>query len=52
MNILPTSTMKKLGKTSHDLVPTDVVVSNFIVGITGNFTIRNIGREKECGIGM
>lgn len=39
VNILPTSTMKKLGKTSHDLVPTDVVVSNFTGGITDTWGI-------------
>lgn len=34
INILPVATMKKLGKDSHDLVPTDVLVSSFVDDIT------------------
>lgn len=30
INILPVATMKKLGKNSHDLIPTDVLVSSFV----------------------
>lgn len=34
INILQLATMKKLGKDSHDLVPTDVLVSSFVGDIT------------------
>lgn len=34
INILPVATMNKLGKDSHDLIPTDVLVSSFVGDIT------------------
>lgn len=34
INVLPTSTMKKWGRTEKDLVPTDVMVSSFIGDVT------------------
>lgn len=34
INILPVATMRKLGRSDQDLVPTDVLVSSFVGDIT------------------
>lgn len=50
INILPIATMKKLGRSDHDLVPTNVLVSNFMGDITTTRGILplnvEVGRQK------
>lgn len=50
INVLPTGTMKKLGKSQEDLVPTDVMVSSFVGDVTNTRGILplhvEIGHQK------
>lgn len=54
IKILPVATMKKLGKDSHDLVPTDVLVSSFVGDITTTRGILplnvEVGRQKTLSV--
>lgn len=50
INVLPTGTMNKLGKSKEDLVPTDVMVSSFVGDVTNTRGILplnvEIGHQK------